>query len=69
MERAIDASRAGGERIPDEVLSHLAPLGWQHINLTGDYLWNTNRVPNTTGYRPLVLQPNSWLHDVPALSA
>lgn len=53
MERAIDALRAGGERIPNELLSHLAPLGWQHINLTGDYLWSANRVPSTTGYRPL----------------
>ncbi len=53
MERAINALRAADERIPDEVLSHLAPLGWQHINLTGDYLWSTNRVPSTTGYHPL----------------
>ena len=21
------------------MLAHLSPLGWQHINLTGDYLW------------------------------
>jgi hypothetical protein len=20
-------------------MQHLSPLGWQHINLTGDYLW------------------------------
>ena len=53
MERAINALRAGGEHIPDGLLSHLAPLGWQHINLTGDYLWSTNRVPSTVGYRPL----------------
>lgn len=53
MERAIKALRAGGERIPEEILSHLAPLGWQHINLTGDYLWSANRVPGMTGHRPL----------------
>ncbi|KAA0675758.1 Tn3 family transposase [Roseomonas genomospecies 6] len=53
MERAINALRAGGEHIPDGLLSHLAPLGWQHINLTGDYLWSANRVPSTVGYRPL----------------
>ncbi|MBP2233129.1 TnpA family transposase [Azospirillum agricola] len=53
MELAIDSLRAGGERIPDEMLSHLAPLGWQHINLTGDYLWSANRVPSTVGYRLL----------------
>ena len=26
--------------VPDEFLSSLSPLGWQHINLTGDYIWN-----------------------------
>lgn len=53
MGRAIDALRAGGERISDELLSHLAPLGWQHINLTGDYLWSADLVPDTSGYRSL----------------
>jgi TnpA family transposase len=26
--------------VPDEYLRHLSPLGWEHINLTGDYIWN-----------------------------
>jgi hypothetical protein len=30
----------------------LAPLGWQHINLTGDYLWAAaTGAPD--GFRPL----------------
>lgn len=37
--RALDALRRRGEVIPDALLAHLAPLGWQHISLTGDYLW------------------------------
>lgn len=53
MERAIDALRATGENIPDELLGHLAPLGWQHINLTGDYIWDADRQPRPEGYRPL----------------
>ena len=35
---------------------HLSPLGWEHINLTGDYTWR----PNTRGpgrYRPLRKPP------------
>ncbi len=36
--RALDAVRLRGDVMPDAVLAHLAPLGWQHINLTGDYL-------------------------------
>jgi hypothetical protein len=38
--RALDALRRRGEVVPDARLAHIAPLGWQHINLTGDYLWN-----------------------------
>ncbi len=36
--RALEAARRHGDMIPDGLLAHLAPLGWQHINLTGDYL-------------------------------
>ena len=25
--------------VPDEYLSYLSPLGWEHISLTGDYIW------------------------------
>ncbi len=28
--RALDALRRRGEAIPDALLAHLAPLGWQH---------------------------------------
>jgi len=34
---AITALRAKGEEIPDELLPHIAPLGWRHINLLGRY--------------------------------
>jgi hypothetical protein len=30
---------AGGELFDKGLLAHIAPLGLQHINLTGDYLW------------------------------
>ena len=35
-----------------ELLRHLSPLGWQHINLTGDYLWTDPDVPSDA-LRPL----------------
>ena len=25
--------------IPAELLAHVSPLGWEHINLTGEYRW------------------------------
>ena len=33
----LDALRAEGQRIPKELACHLAPLGWEHVSLTGDY--------------------------------
>jgi hypothetical protein len=41
--RALDTVRRRGDPMPDVLLAHLAPLGWQHINLTGDYLWAAKR--------------------------
>jgi TnpA family transposase len=29
----------GGERIDPALLAHVSPLGWEHINLTGEYRW------------------------------
>ena len=40
--RIIDAARRKGEVVPGALLAHLAPLGGQHINLTGDYLWDAD---------------------------
>jgi TnpA family transposase len=51
--RALDAVRGYGEMVSDALLAHLAPLGWQHINLTGDYLWDADGTPASDGFRPL----------------
>lgn len=51
--RALDTLRRSGEVIPDALLAHLAPLGWQHINLTGDYLWGADGGLGPDGFRPL----------------
>jgi transposase len=53
LDRAFDALRRGGEMIPDALLAHLAPVGWQHINLTGDYLWDGDIGLAPDGFRPL----------------
>ncbi|MGF7792893.1 hypothetical protein AAGP74_27980, partial [Klebsiella pneumoniae] len=31
----------------------LSPLGWEHINLTGDYIWKSNRIPSAGKFRRL----------------
>ena len=37
LEHAITTT---GHPSDDPLLDHLSPLGWEHINLTGDYAWN-----------------------------
>jgi TnpA family transposase len=38
LERAIATLREI-EEVPNSLLAHLFPLGWEHVNLTGDYIW------------------------------
>jgi TnpA family transposase len=58
LERAVTALRQI-EDVPDHLLTHLSPLGWEHINLTGDYVWTgTEQVTeNPDGFR--LLRPSS----------
>jgi TnpA family transposase len=69
MDRAICHLRAQGEKIPSELLPYLAPLGWQHINLTGDYIWTESLPLDGEGFRPLATPLNSTQADVLDLSA
>ena len=36
---AVFARKNAGLEIPAEFLAHISPLGWEHINLTGEYRW------------------------------
>ena len=51
LDRAVQHLRAQGVTISDDLLAHVAPLGWEHIALTGDYVW-TDRNPGAA-FRPL----------------
>lgn len=51
--RAVQALRAQGEQIDEDLLGHLSPLGWEHINLTGDYTWQLQGARPPGEYRPL----------------
>lgn len=53
IERAVDALREQGQVIEDDHLQYLSPLGWEHINLTGDYVWNTQNNLGNGKFRPL----------------
>jgi hypothetical protein len=39
--------------VPDALLAHLDPIGWQHVNLTGDYLWGAGASLGPAGFRAL----------------
>ncbi len=49
--RAVDELRSRGETVSDELLAHVAPLGWEHIAFNGDYLWPA--APLENAFRPL----------------
>jgi TnpA family transposase len=60
LERAVATLRQT-EDVPDHLLTHLSPLGWEHINLTGDYIWVAlSEAPeNNDGLRPLRTPPEA----------
>jgi Tn3 transposase DDE domain len=53
LERAIKGLRESGQLVKDSLLTHLSPSGWEHINLTGDYVWHANKRVAKGGFRPL----------------
>jgi TnpA family transposase len=58
LERATNALRGHGQTVDDALLQYLSPLGWEHINLTGDYFWRSSAKIGAGKFRPLrPLQP------------
>ena len=53
LHRAINALRAHTPDLDETLLTHLSPLGWEHINLTGDYSWNSRALPKPGHFRSL----------------
>ena len=62
LQRVVDhLSKQGHHPAPGD-LAHLSPLGWEHINLTGDYLWETLPALGPDQFRPLKIRA----HDLAA---
>ncbi|ANB72113.1 transposase [Paraburkholderia phytofirmans OLGA172] len=53
LERAANALRGNGNGVDDGLLQYLSPLGWEHINLTGDYLWRGSTRIGAGKFTPL----------------
>jgi TnpA family transposase len=46
MERAVQSMVNRGEQFDPDWHQHLSPLGWEHIGLTGDYIWQRSNEEN-----------------------
>ena len=53
LERAAHALRSNGYAVYEALLKYLSPQGWEHINLTGDYLWRSSAKIGAGKFRPL----------------
>jgi Tn3 transposase DDE domain len=53
LSRAVADIRQKGVIIDEQQLRRLSPLGWDHINRTGDYVWSEDAVYDPDGMRPL----------------
>lgn len=53
LERSVQALRDSGKKVDDKLLTHLSPLGWEHINLIGDYIWHQSNEVEKGQFRPL----------------
>eukprot|EP01133_Synstelium_polycarpum_P011398 gene11398-13284_t len=55
LERATQGLVEAGKPVDGELLQYLSPLGWEHINLTGNYVWRQSRRLEDGKFRPLRL--------------
>ncbi|HHV5337289.1 TPA: Tn3 family transposase [Klebsiella pneumoniae] len=53
LERATNALNGHGKPVDETLFQYLSPLGWEHINLTGDYLWRSSTKVGAGKFRPL----------------
>ena len=53
LDKAITSMKEHGQQVDDNLLQYLSPLGWEHINLTGDYVWQQSKQPKNGKFRPL----------------
>jgi TnpA family transposase len=53
LEKAAQVLRDAGKLSDEDMLQFLSPLGWEHINLTGDYVWRQSWKVDEGRHRPL----------------
>lgn len=55
LQKAIDYLKSSGNHFNEDLLKHIAPLGWEHINFLGEYTFDMRNVPEGDELRPLNL--------------
>ena len=60
LSRAVENLRAEGHDLPDDVIRHVSPQIWEHINLTGIYDWMREPQPEGT-FRPLRIAKEKFM--------
>jgi Tn3 transposase DDE domain-containing protein len=53
LEEAFVELERQGVNVAPTIVTHVAPLGWEHIGLTGDYVWTDAEQPSDGVLRPL----------------
>ena len=53
LEQAFVQLGRQGVNVAPTIVTHVAPLGWEHIGLTGDYVWSDGEQPPKDAFRPL----------------
>ncbi|WP_428489302.1 Tn3 family transposase [Rhodopila sp.] len=54
---AVGELRRRGTPVDPAMLARLSPLGWDRINLTGDYVWSDRLDLDADGLMPLLIKP------------
>lgn len=54
LSKAVEYQKRSG-RFNEELLHHMSPLGWEHINLLGEYHFNSEKMVSLDSLRPLKL--------------
>jgi len=52
LQKAVEYLKSK-KNFDDNLLRHISPLGWEHINFIGDYYFNVRNVPDPYTLRPL----------------
>jgi hypothetical protein len=48
-----DNLKSTGSSFNEDLLNHIAPLGWEHINFLGEYTFDVRNISESDKLRPL----------------